>query len=101
PQGTLYGSGSLGGTVRVLTNQPQFDSAAGYLQVTGSTTRHGGENGAVNGWVNVPLSDKVAARAVGYALHNSGFLDNGFTGEKDINDEDTYGGRLAIRVQPV
>ncbi|MHA4836403.1 TonB-dependent receptor [Sphingopyxis sp. MSC1_008] len=100
PQGTLYGSGSLGGTVRILTNQPRFDEVSGYLQLTGSTTRHGGENGSANGWINVPLSDTVAVRAVGYVLHNSGFLDNGFSGEKDINHETTYGGRLALRVQP-
>lgn len=100
PQGTLYGSGSLGGTVRILTNQPGFDEAAGYLQLTGSATRYGGENGSANGWINVPLGDTVAIRAVGYALHNSGFLDNGFSGEKDINDEKTFGGRLALRVRP-
>lgn len=100
PQGTLYGSGSLGGTVRVITNQPDFDGVAGYAHVVGSVTEHGGENGAIDGWLNVPLSENTAVRAVGYALHNSGFLDNGLTGEKDINDEETYGGRLALRHAP-
>src|SRR3546814_19380462 len=46
PQGTLYGSGSLGGPVRILTNQPRFDEAAGYLKLTGSPTRHGGAKGS-------------------------------------------------------
>ena len=105
PQGTLYGSGSLGGTVRVIPNRPEFDDFAGYLQLDGSTTRKGGENGAVNGWINAPLSDKVAVRLVGYGLHNAGFLDDGFaapgqTADADINDEDTYGGRAAVRVAP-
>jgi iron complex outermembrane receptor protein len=100
PQGTLYGSGSLGGTVRILTNQPDFTDARGYVQLLGSVTRSGDANGSINGWVNVPLSDKVAVRTVGYGLHNSGFLDNGFNGAKNINQEDTYGGRLAVRVRP-
>ncbi|WP_114950911.1 TonB-dependent receptor [Sphingosinicella terrae] len=100
PQGTLYGSGSLGGTVRIITNQPRFDEVAGYGQLLGSATEEGGLNGSANGWVNVPISDSVAIRAVGYAIHNSGFIDNGFSGEEDINEEDTYGGRIALRARP-
>ena len=100
PQGTLFGSGSLGGTLRVLTNQPRFDQIAGYLQLTGSVTDHGGANGAANGWINIPLSDKVAVRAVAYGIRNAGFIDD-LGGEKNINEEKTYGGRLAVRFQPV
>ncbi|WP_415289109.1 TonB-dependent receptor [Brevundimonas sp. S1H14] len=100
PQGSLYGSGSLGGTVRVLTKQPDFNGFGGYVQALGSSTHEGGSNGAVNGWVNLPINDKLALRAVAYTLHNDGFLDNGFSGARDINDEDTYGGRLALRFQP-
>lgn len=100
PQGSLYGSGSLGGTVRVLTKQPDFNGFGGYVQALGSSTHEGGSNGAVNGWVNLPINDKLALRAVAYTLHNDGFLDNGFSSARDINDEDTYGGRLALRFQP-
>lgn len=100
PQGTLFGSGSLGGTVRVLTNQPQFDRTAGYLQLTGSITKHGGTNGSANSWINIPLSDKAALRAVAYGIRNAGFIDE-LGGEKNINEEKTYGGRLTLRVQPV
>jgi iron complex outermembrane receptor protein len=100
PQGTLYGSGSLGGTVRVLTRQPNFSEISGYLAAQGSQTTKGGTNGSIDGWVNIPLSDKVALRLVGYALDNSGFLDNGVTGAKDINDEQTRGARAALRIKP-
>jgi len=100
PQGTLYGSGSLGGTVRIITNQPRFDEVAGYGQLIASVTEEGGLNGGANAWLNVPISDSVAVRAVGYAIHNSGFIDNGFSGEEDINEENTYGGRIAVRARP-
>ena len=100
PQGTLFGSGSLGGTLRIITNQPQFDRVAGSFELLGSATKSGGINGAGNAWLNVPLSNTLALRAVGYGLHNSGFLDNGFSGKRNINDEDTYGGRVAIRAKP-
>lgn len=99
PQGTLFGSGSLGGTVRVITNQPDFAGVSGFGEMTGSVTEHGGLNGSVNAWLNLPLDDRTAVRAVGYGLHNSGFLDNGLNGDTDINDETTYGGRLALRHQ--
>lgn len=97
PQGTLYGSGSLGGTVRVITNQPDFSASASAAEATLSTTRYGGINVAGNGWVNLPLGPDTAVRLVGYGLHDSGFLDNGLSGEKNINDETSFGGRLALR----
>lgn len=100
PQGTLYGSGSLGGTVRILTNQPDFTATQAYAQVQGSSTKGGGANGATNAWLNLPLADRAALRAVAYGIRNSGFIDNTETGESDINDETTFGGRLAFRMQP-
>jgi iron complex outermembrane recepter protein len=99
PQGTLYGSGSLGGTVRVITNQPDPSGYAGHIEASGSVTDEGGTNGAVNAMINVPLSDRAALRVVGYGINNDGFLDNGFSGAKDINDEQTWGGRAALRFQ--
>src|ERR1700678_3697355 len=48
PQGTLYGSGSMGGTVRVLTNEPKLDSYEGSVQATGSETEGGSGNGSAN-----------------------------------------------------
>ncbi len=105
PQGTVYGSGSLGGTLRIMPRMPEFDGVSGGLQLTGSGTQKGGGNGEASGWVNLPLSDRAALRVVGFGVKNSGFLDDGYAGlgssaEDNINDEETYGGRAALRVQP-
>lgn len=100
PQGTLYGSGSMGGTLRLITKQPRFDKVEGYVQGRGTLIHEGGAGGSVDGMINVPLSDKLALRVVGYGIHEAGFLDNGFSGEKDINDEDTWGMRAALRFRP-
>ena len=105
PQGTLYGSGSMGGTLRVIPRSPDFDGFSGRIQATGSSTSEGGLNNALNGWLNVPIADNVALRVVGYTIHNDGFLDDDYAGAgsssgEDINDEDTYGGRASLRVQP-
>lgn len=76
PQGTLYGSGSMGGTIRLITNEPQMNKFSGSLEVDGSGTKNGGANGAVNVMVNVPIvDDKVALRIVGTDKYNSGWLD--------------------------
>lgn len=99
PQGTLYGSGSLGGTVRIITNQPALGRIAGYGEVIGSLTQGGAGNLSGNAWLNLPIGEKTAIRIVGYGLNNSGYLDNGLTGEKNINGDSAYGGRIALRHQ--
>ena len=76
PQGTLYGSGSEGGTVRLITTEPKLDQFSGTVDVDGSGTLGGSANGAVNAAVNVPLASDVAAlRVVATYKHNSGWID--------------------------
>src|ERR1700728_5028016 len=74
PQGTLYGSGSMGGTVKVVTAQPKLNQFEGSAQVTGSYTEGGGGNGSVNAMLNLPLGDKWALRIVGGDLYRSGWI---------------------------
>jgi outer membrane receptor protein involved in Fe transport len=76
PQGTLYGSGSMGGTVKLVTAQPKLNEVSGSLEVTGSHTQGGNDNGAINVMLNLPLvTDTVALRIVGTEQHNSGWID--------------------------
>jgi outer membrane receptor protein involved in Fe transport len=65
PQGTLYGSGSMGGTVKLVTNAPQLNEFKGSAEVTGSGTAGGGFNRGGNLMLNVPLvSNDLALRVV-------------------------------------
>src|ERR1019366_10133705 len=64
PQGTLYGSGSMGGTVRVLTNEPKLNTFEGSVQGTGSYTDGGDGNGSGNLMLNFPLGDTMAVRLI-------------------------------------
>jgi iron complex outermembrane receptor protein len=75
PQGTLYGSGSMGGTVRVLTNQPKLDTFEGSVQGTLSDTQGGSGNGSGSFMLNVPLGEKLAIRVVGTDSYRSGWID--------------------------
>jgi iron complex outermembrane receptor protein len=74
PQGTLYGSGSMGGTVKVVTAQPKLNQFEGSAQVTGSYTDGGGANGSANLMLNLPLGDKFAVRIVAGDLDRSGWI---------------------------
>ena len=78
PQGTLYGSGSMAGTVRVVPNAPKLDSQEGRIATRISNTAEaGGDNYSVQGTFSTPLvEDKLAVRAVVYHIDNSGYIDN-------------------------
>lgn len=76
PQGTLYGSSSMGGTIRVITNRPRADRFESKVESTVSTTAGGGESLAFNGMLNLPLvEDRFALRLVGMFRNEGGFID--------------------------
>src|SRR5213076_1146627 len=64
PQGTLYGSGSIGGIVRIVTAKPDPADFASSATVEAAGTRHGAGSGGVEGMVNMPLGDRSAVRVV-------------------------------------
>jgi len=76
PQGTLYGSGSMGGTVKLITNQPNTQEFHASGEVTLSGTQGGGFNYTTNGMLNLPLIDNsLALRLVATDSHTSGWID--------------------------
>jgi outer membrane receptor protein involved in Fe transport len=76
PQGTLFGSGSMGGTVRLITNQPNLTSFQATAQSVLSGTDGGGFNHNDSLMVNIPIvSDTVALRLVGSENYTSGWID--------------------------
>jgi len=76
PQGTLYGAGSMGGTLRFISKQPDLRNFTGDVTVETSETDHGGTNYLAQGVLNVPLQPGVAALRIGVqAGHDSGYID--------------------------
>ena len=76
PQGTLYGSGSLGGTVRFVQNAPDptdFDAKAKVS--LGKTDHAGSMNEGAEGMLNVPLSPTFAIRLAASYSHDGGYID--------------------------
>jgi outer membrane receptor protein involved in Fe transport len=75
PQGTLYGASSMGGTVRLITNQPDPSAFGGSAQTILSGTDGGGFNHNDNVMINIPLvDDKLALRVVGSENATSGWI---------------------------
>jgi iron complex outermembrane receptor protein len=100
PQGTLFGSGSLAGTVRYISNQPDLSDGYGDFEVGLSTISDGGDGGFVRGMLNVPLGDRLALRVVGYFNEVPGYIDAHGPGgvlDENVNDGERQGGRLALR----
>jgi len=124
PQGTLYGSGALGGTIRYITRDPELGEFGGY--VTGSLSQVNGSADfgvAADGAVNIPLGERAALRLVGsfgdypgitdyvnlYELDANGVpvAPNGvldpaasYTYEKDADTFDTWMGRATLLMEP-
>lgn len=98
PQGTLFGAGSVGGVVRYVTRDPDLESFSGYGYVDFSNTEDGGENTLLKGRVSVPLvKDKLAVSVSGYSDDAGGYINNGVTGEENIDESEYSGFRAAAK----
>ena len=101
PQGTLFGSGSVGGTVRYITNQPKLGATEGAVEAGGSTFEGGSMGYGAKGMINAPLGDNAAIRLVAYGEKFGGFIDAiGPAGGENVNDGDRFGGRISILFEP-
>ena len=75
PQGTLYGAGSLGGTVRYITNQPRLGKTEGRISTSFYQTKNGGLSNDTDAVVNLPLGKDLALRASVARLDEKGYTD--------------------------
>lgn len=105
PQGTLYGAGSVGGTIKLITNQPDPSRFAFALDGGLSQVADGDLGGRFNQMINLPLVEDMAAlRAVGSIREEAGWIDNynqlGVQTGEDINSGGGQGARAAILIQP-
>ncbi len=104
PQGTLFGSGSVGGTIRFITNQPRIGETEFSAEASANSVQDGDLGGHVKGMFNLPIADDtLAVRGAGYFTEYAGFIDaiheNG-RGTDDVNGGHRSGGRIALKWQP-
>ena len=101
PQGTLFGSNSLAGAMRILTRGPDLDdfeaSFSADLALTGSNS----VRQRYNAMINIPImSDELGLRATGYYRNEDGWVNNIGTGVNNSNSLEAYGGRVSLMMQP-
>ena len=103
PQGTLFGSGSIGGTVRYITNQPLMDVNETKIEIDANQIDDGSNGEHFKLASNLSLGDHAAARAVAYYTGYGGFIDalqQDGSFDDDVNDGTRHGGRLAVLWKP-
>lgn len=76
PQGTLYGAGSMGGTIKLVSNPPELNKFSAATEAIFSGTAGGGFNPGGNLMLNIPLrDDTLALRVVATEKYTHGWLD--------------------------
>lgn len=101
PQGTLFGEGSIGGTVIVTTRKPDLNEFHTTVQASASSTQGGTDGWGGKAMINIPLiADKLALRVAGTDEKTSGWLFNRDTGASDINWQRIKTGRVKLRYAP-
>jgi iron complex outermembrane recepter protein len=107
PQGTLFGSGSEGGTVRFITPPPNLSTPSMYVRTEASYTQDGApsyEAGVAGG---MPIiQDVLGFRASVWNRHAGGYIDdvNYYTGDttsRNANYTDATSARFALGWKPL
>jgi len=95
PQGTLFGSASMGGAVNYIANKADpsgFDAA---VEATVSQTKNAEVSYAGKAMINIPVNDDLAVRGVVAYRMEQGYLDNVGTGDDGSSDIEVAGGRFS------
>ncbi len=119
PQGTVYGAGSMGGTIRVIPKAPNVREQQAHLNAKVLSTDGSGSPGyEADFMLNTPLiADRLGLRIVGWYSKNDGFIERRvatpaslaanrasgaplvFERVDRVPESKTYGGRVALRFQ--
>lgn len=103
PQGTLFGAGSMAGTLRAVLNKPDLTKVEGAADASWTAVRGGDPLFKGSAVINLPVvADTLGVRVVGWTEQGGGYIDKQFvTGvrDKNSNDLNLYGGRIMARWQ--
>ena len=117
PQGTLFGAGSMGGTVRLITREPLSKSISGKVDLEASKVNHGDGGYSADATLNVPLIENAVALRVsafsafepGYFTRKWGYITsppvplpaNAPVGEKnDVGSSQNTGAIVSMAITP-
>ena len=101
PQGTLYGEGSLAGTIRYLTRNPNLTKSDGYMEANLYRMTDGGMGNRLNTAFGTPLVDgKAGLRIAAGTEKLAGWIDYPQLGLQDANQGKRYFIRPKLLIQP-
>ena len=103
PQGTLFGSGSLSGTVRYISNQPEIGVSKWFAEFGGNSLSGGAFGGNAKLGGNVKMGEKAAMRIAAYYSRIAGYIDAvqpNLSVKEDVNGGDRAGVRVALQIKP-
>jgi outer membrane receptor protein involved in Fe transport len=105
PQGTLYGASSMGGTIKFIANQPQFNEKSFETYTEVSNTKGGSMNYSGYAVANIPLQEDTMALRIGAQVEHQGGFINQVDGDgnlmaSDINKIDDQELRLSLKWKP-
>jgi iron complex outermembrane receptor protein len=103
PQGTLFGAGSLAGTVRYITNQPELGVTSSVVELGASGVDGGGFGGNAKLAFNLPMGEKAALRVASYFSRLPGYMEAlqpDLSVKEDVNDGFRTGVRAAVKLTP-
>lgn len=96
PQGTLYGQGSIAGTVRFISKKPVTDAFEGSIGASYAAVDGGDTKETITGIVNLPvIEDVLALRLAGTVEQGGGWQDQPEAGIEDGNYQDLSHWRLS------
>lgn len=101
PQGALFGAGSLSGVYRIVTRKPDLVDFSAAARTSGSITRGGDPSGAVEGYINIPISAwGLGIRLSGYDEIQGGYLDDVIQQRSNVDQTARRGARLMVAFRP-
>jgi iron complex outermembrane receptor protein len=102
PQGTLFGGGSEVGVIKYVLKQPNVSDFEARIGTDLSTVYGASKPGdSFRAMVNVPaIKDVLGVRISAYDTQVPGYIDNAYSGAKDVNALRRYGERLAVLWRP-
>ena len=102
PQATLYGEGSMGGTIHFVTASPDLTSYAGSFEAEGGHVTGGADSGKADAVLNLPLIPQtLGLRVVAGFERDGGWIDNAVTGQTNVNGVSTSTFRAKLLAVPV
>jgi outer membrane receptor protein involved in Fe transport len=103
PQGTLFGAGSMDGTLRIVTNHPNLETYSAWAEAEAAGVQHGDGLFDGEGGVNIPLvQDKLGIRLNVWGMDGGGFINQIIDGHQlnHVNDTQMWGLRGEVLWQP-